>query len=610
MTELGSRRAKQTRLALLAMIRLLPRVSAVLTGLLAAVLAAQVVLSVTFVLATAALIASLAARQPGPAQPGPTGRVLVDLIIVAASFLLRLITQPVITAAAAGLGRRLTAFLTSTTLRGALRPVGIRHLADPAVADQIFQVQGVGGSGYPPGQAVVSLAAVTSSRLTGLAAAVLLARIRWWMPLPLMAAWMLTGRWRSREVRRAVDAQGHATQVLRHAAYARDLAISGTGGKEIRVFGLETWLLDRFTAAWLQGMNLLRGSQGWRAQAAGVVLLAGAHAAVLIPLATGAAHGQLSVQTATVAVQAVVGLSSLGWIGDQQWILAAASATVPPALAVGQLTAGEASQGGTQPAAGRPASGIEFERVQFGYPDRPVLRGLDLSIPAGTSLALVGVNGAGKSTIIKLLARLYDPVAGRIAVDGTDLRDLDPLAWRRQVAVVFQDFVHYELPLRDNVGFGRVAEARDDGALSRAAGLARLDGVVSALPAGWDTPMGRRLEGGVDLSGGQWQRVALARALFAAEHGARVLVLDEPTAHLDVRAEADLYERFLDITSGLTTILVSHRFATVRLADKICVLDDGRITEYGSHDELVAAAGHYAQMFALQSAPFQDAGHD
>jgi ATP-binding cassette subfamily B protein len=244
--------------------------------------------------------------------------------------------------------------------------------------------------------------------------------------------------------------------------------------------------------------------------------------------------------------------------------------------------------------------------VNFGYPDRPVLRHLDLVIPAGGSLALVGSNGAGKSTVIKLLARLYDHQGGRITIDGTDLRDLDLDSWRRQLAIVFQDFTRYELPLRDNVGFGRVDAPRTDDALAAAARLAGLGSMIEQLPAGWDTPLSRRLAGGSDLSGGQWQRVVFARALFAVEHGARVLVLDEPTAHLDARAEADLYERFLDITSGLTTILVSHRFATVRLAGQICVLDDGQITEQGAHDDLVAAGGRYAHMFALQSAPFRD----
>jgi ABC-type multidrug transport system fused ATPase/permease subunit len=252
-----------------------------------------------------------------------------------------------------------------------------------------------------------------------------------------------------------------------------------------------------------------------------------------------------------------------------------------------------------------------FQNMSFAYPDGEgrVFDRLDLALPAGRSLALVGDNGEGKTTLIKLLARLYDPDGGRIAVDGVDLAELEPDAWRRQLAVVFQDFCRYELPARDNMGFGRIDAPRDDEALATAARLGGISDVITGLPGGWDTPLSRQYTDGAELSGGQWQRLALSRAMFAVEHGARVLILDEPTAHLDVRAESDLYERFLDLTRGLTTILVSHRFATVRLADQIAVLGNGRVAEHGTHDELLDRGGHYARMFELQAAPFQGGIH-
>ncbi|HKO24729.1 MAG TPA: ATP-binding cassette domain-containing protein, partial [Chloroflexota bacterium] len=252
--------------------------------------------------------------------------------------------------------------------------------------------------------------------------------------------------------------------------------------------------------------------------------------------------------------------------------------------------------------------GICFEGVRFRYPGQgtDALAGLDLAIPAGRSLAVVGANGAGKTTLVKLLCRLYDPTDGRITVDSLDLRHVEARAWQRQVAAIFQDFAQYHLSARDNVGLGAPELAGDLERLRAAARKAGALELVESLPHGWDTVLSRQYTGGVDLSGGEWQRIALARALFAVEGGARVLILDEPTASLDVRAEADLYDRFLDITAGLTTILISHRFSTVRRADHICVLADGHVVEQGTHDELMGLGGRYARMFALQAARFTD----
>jgi ATP-binding cassette subfamily B protein len=235
---------------------------------------------------------------------------------------------------------------------------------------------------------------------------------------------------------------------------------------------------------------------------------------------------------------------------------------------------------------------------------------LDLFIPAGKSLALVGVNGAGKTTLIKLLCKFYAPQYGRITADGIDLLALDIHAWQRRVAAIFQDFVRYQLPVKDNVGFGAIEQSNDRERLRDAARKAGILSVIEGLPLGWDTVLSRQFQGGAELSGGQWQRIALARALFAVHAGAKVLILDEPTASLDVRAEAELFDRFLEITQDLTTILVSHRFSTVRRADLICVLDGGQVAELGTHDELVACDGQYAEMFALQASRFVEASSD
>jgi len=249
------------------------------------------------------------------------------------------------------------------------------------------------------------------------------------------------------------------------------------------------------------------------------------------------------------------------------------------------------------PAPNAPAREIRFRDVTFAYPGagKPVLEGFDLTIAAGSSLAIVGQNGAGKTTLAKLLCRLYDPQEGAIEVDGVDLRDFDVEAWRARVTAVFQDFIRFELPLRDNVAPG--------GAPEEAVRTALADAGASSL-ASLDTPLARGYEGGTELSGGQWQRVALARALCAVRQGAGLVLLDEPTAQLDVRGEAEIFERLLAATRKATTILISHRFSTVRLADRICVLEQGRVIELGTHDELMAKGGRYRTMFDLQAQRF------
>jgi ABC-type multidrug transport system fused ATPase/permease subunit len=258
---------------------------------------------------------------------------------------------------------------------------------------------------------------------------------------------------------------------------------------------------------------------------------------------------------------------------------------------VGALASGDAS------ADGKPGRDIHFRDITFSYPgtDNVILDGFDLSIPAGSSIAIVGQNGAGKTTLAKLLCRLYDPQSGAVEIDGIDVRELDLDSWRSRVTAVFQDFIKFELPLRDNVAPGG---APDDAVLAALAEAGASD--LASL----DTPLAKGYAGGIDLSGGQWQRVALARALCAVHLGAGVVLLDEPTAQLDVRGEAEIFERVLAATRQCTTILISHRFSTVRLADRICVLERGAVVELGTHEELMAKNGRYRHMFDLQAQRF------
>ena len=246
------------------------------------------------------------------------------------------------------------------------------------------------------------------------------------------------------------------------------------------------------------------------------------------------------------------------------------------------------------------ARGIEFRRVGFRYPDNEewVLRDVDLSIRPGEKIALVGHNGAGKTTLIKLLSRLYDPTEGVILFDGIDIRDLDPLELRQRIGVIFQDFVRYHLPASENIGFGQI-EASDQ--MDQIIASARKSGahtMIENLPEGYQTMLGRWFHGGHELSLGQWQRIALARAFM---RDAEILVLDEPTASLDAQTEYEIFRHFQELTEGKMAILISHRFSTVRMADRIVVIESGRIAEIGSHQELLRREGVYAQLFSMQA---------
>jgi ATP-binding cassette subfamily B protein len=244
--------------------------------------------------------------------------------------------------------------------------------------------------------------------------------------------------------------------------------------------------------------------------------------------------------------------------------------------------------------------GIEFRNVSFRYPDRDdwALRELNLTIRSGEKIALVGANGAGKTTLIKLLTRLYDPTEGQILLDGVDLRDYDLEDLRLSIGVIFQDFVRYQVSARENIGFGQIKDLADEPRILAAAERGGADEVVERLPQGYDTLLGRWFEKGAELSGGQWQKIALGRAFM---RDSEVLVLDEPTAALDAEREYEIFQRFRDLTAGRIALLISHRFSTVRMADRIVVIEGGRLTELGTHAELLELGGTYARLFNLQA---------
>jgi ATP-binding cassette, subfamily B, bacterial len=511
--------------------------------------------------------------------------------------------------------RRVDGEVRSRAMEAACRPPGIRALEDPATLDLLSLAGGnIDKHWYAtPGGAAAAFVALGARYLQVGAAAVILARISAPVAAGLLAivvpSFVLCRRWAGIRIRAHRDTHG----VGRASRYTAGIANTPTYAKEARLFSLVGWLQERYGAQWEETTGPRRAANRIAVRRT-VTLLVAVSPLVALAFATvgrAALDGDPGPRELAVAFQAAILMLAIldprtDEIYQLDFGLAAHDALVEVEERVAATSGGRPAPATGRSAAGLPARHIAFSGVCFSYGGAaPVLDGLDLTVPAGSSVAIVGVNGAGKTTLVKLLAGLYEPEGGHISIDGIPLGDLDLHSWRRQLAVIFQDFVRYELAAADNVSFGGLSAGRAPETLERVAARAGVAAAVASLPRGWDTPLARHYTGGADLSGGQWQRVALARALYAVEAGARVLVLDEPTANLDVRAEAELFADFLQLTSGLTTILISHRFSTVRHADLICVLDGGRVVERGSHDQLVAAGGRYARLFDLQAARFR-----
>ena len=601
--------AQSPRLLLL---RQLPSVSRPLTAAgLASVLVSSA-LPVLSTLASGHVVGRVPAAVTGGLSSDAGRALLAALGALTAVYVLQFTALPLLNQATNALARRLDRSLSNRVMASILAPTGIRHLEDPAILDDVTKAEGL-VTGYTPGGAFRGLVGIWTMRLSGVGGVVLVARFNVAVAVLLAVVAIVEQRfWRRRydEVTTSLFDRG---DLHRRSSYLRDAALTPIAAKEVRVFGLHPWFARRFHEAWAEVMapvwKDMRGKRYQGAIAALAPTLSTGGALALV--ADAALDGRIDLTMTVIVCQAIFNVSQIGGVSDYDEMVSRGVATLPVALALEErLQSDEFVAGGTEDPAGRPTDNIRFEDVRFRYPGRTsdVYRGLDLEIAAGRSLAIVGANGAGKTTLVKLLARMYEPTEGRITVDGTDVRDLDPLAWQRRIAAIFQDFRRYHLSARDNVAFGapHLEGEAAVAALERSARRAGVLDLIEGLDAGWDTPLDRQRTGGTDLSGGQWQRIALARALYAVEGGAGVLVLDEPTASLDVRTESELYERFLDLTQGLTTIVISHRFSTVRRADRIVVLDDGRVVEDGNHDELVALGGLYADMFELQASRYVD----
>jgi ATP-binding cassette subfamily B protein len=396
------------------------------------------------------------------------------------------------------------------------------------------------------------------------------------------------------------------TPERRRLDYLRVLGASKESAKELKLFGLSGFLTGEYTRIsndiYDQNVRLAR-RRLWAGALLSILSSAGyygAYAYVIYRTVTGAlSWGTLQFLAGAIAgaasnIQSI--FSTFSSIADQSLFLT-------DLVEFLKVTPKLRSKPDALPAPRPIAAGFVFDRVSFAYPGRPrrVLERLDLRIEPGERIALIGENGQGKTTIVKLLTRLYDPTEGRILLDGADLRDYDIEDLHGQIGVIFQDFMRYEMSAWRNIAMGRLDRA-EDAAIHDAARKSLADEVIGRLPSSYDQMLGRRFEGGVDLSGGEWQKLALARAYL---RDAQLLILDEPTASLDARSEYEVFQRFSELTQDKMALLISHRFSTVRMADQIVVLEDGRIAERGSHNQLLALNGRYASMFELQASSYR-----
>jgi ABC-type multidrug transport system fused ATPase/permease subunit len=571
----------------------LPKADASLATAWWVVLVLRGVLPVVFAIVMGVLVTAVQHRAALVGPLTATGVVFVVLQIL----------PPIHTAVGYNLGDRTAAWLYDRLTEACIRPAGVAHLEDAELASDLTTARDfdLGMTGPPLNISMDFLASGLAELIGGIASAIILVRFSWWAPIVLAAAWLAThwllresAVWRDRNTPEVRAAQ-------RHADYAYRLAVDPPASKELRLFGLAGWTLDRFIAHRTTLHRLQYEATRLRERPVlwSLLVVAAANVTVFVALAAAIISSRLTMGDFVVYAQCAVGVSLIAF-GGFSWVLDGASAPVAAVLRlekamapVGALTSGHRDAGAL------PAREIRFRDVHFAYGQgAPVLDGVNLVVPAGTSMAIVGVNGAGKTTLAKLLCRLYDPQSGAIEADGVDIRELELPSWRRRISAVFQDFVRFELSLRDNVAPNGAPDAIIREALD-AAGASSLAELGTVLSRGY--------AGGTDLSGGQWQRVALARALSAVGTGARVVILDEPTAQLDVRGEMEIFERILRATRHCTTILISHRFSTVRLADRICVLEHGKVVELGTHDELMARGGRYRTMFDLQAQRFGEA---
>jgi len=462
-------------------------------------------------------------------------------------------------------------------------------------------------AGYRPSQMVTQLFGLLRSTVTLVSVIGVLASLSWWLVLLVVAVSIpsfiyqakYSGQFFSLLTGRAPD--------QRRLNYLGYLLTTDTPVKELRIFGLHGTLLERYRQIFAKfykenrDLTVRRTASQFALGALGTVVSGLTYIYVVLEVIAG----HITVGGLTLYYQAFQ--QSQSQVSN---ILSGIGSTYENSLFLSNLFAFLAYapelpvRADPLPVPTPIRDGIVLDHVSFKYPgtEKWVLEDISFAIRPGETVALVGANGAGKTTLVKLLTRLYDPTEGRITIDGINLRDFDPAALRSRVGVIFQDYVKYQLTAGEKIGFGRIEAMDEAGRIERSAVEAGADAVIAALPQGYATPLGRWFQDGQELSIGQWQKVALARAFM---RDADLLILDEPTSSLDVRSEYEVFQAFGDLTEGKMAVLISHRFSTVRMAARIVVIEDGRVIENGSHDELILRGGRYTELFDMQAASYR-----
>ncbi len=462
-------------------------------------------------------------------------------------------------------------------------------------------------AGYRPSQMVTQLFGLLRSTVTLVSVIGVLASLSWWLVLLVVAVSIPSFIYQAKYSGQFFTLLTGRAPDQRRLNYLSYLLTTDSPVKELRIFGLHGTLLERYRQIFAKfykenrDLTVRRTASQFALGALGTVVSGLTYIYVVLEVIAG----HITVGGLTLYYQAFQ--QSQSQVSN---ILSGIGSTYENSLFLSNLFAFLAYapelpvRADPLPVPTPIREGIVLDHVSFKYPgtEKWVLEDISFAIRPGETVALVGANGAGKTTLVKLLTRLYDPTEGRITIDGIDLRDFDPAALRSRVGVIFQDYVKYQLTAGENIGFGRIEAIADTGRIERSAVEAGAEAVIAALPQGYETPLGRWFQDGQELSIGQWQKVALARAFM---RDADLLILDEPTSSLDVRSEYEVFQAFGDLTEGKMAVLISHRFSTVRMAGRIVVIEDGRVIENGTHDELILHGGRYTELFDMQAASYR-----